>query len=154
MKSGVRGQRRLSRILRNIRDEFGDGAISPVTKAVAYSADLVAKDAASRAPIGSGELARHMLSKQAVRISRSGLSAKVGIIGKRANRRLYYAKFIEFGTKGHPPRKGKRRRRRGHPGTPARPFLRPALEANGRHISAVIDRAVDDVLDRAARALF
>jgi HK97 gp10 family phage protein len=99
-------------------------------------------------------------------VSKDGLNAEIGLRGKRNNRKFYYLRFIEYGTKGYTG--GKRsdsRNRRDevktdgshwfgkHPDIPARPahpWLRPAYQVNREVVLANIHAAVGQTLKKAA----
>lgn len=75
------------------------------------------------------------------RIARSNLVGRVGIIGKAARRRAFYARFVELGT---PSTTYKRGARKGRPRTPvrARPFLFPAWRGLRNRVTDRIRAAV------------
>lgn len=101
-----------------------------------------------------------------VHVSKDGLNAEIGIRGKKNNRKFYYLRFIEYGTKGYTggKRAGNRNRRNGvktdgthwfgqHPDIPARPahpWLRPAYQVNREVVLADIRAAVGRTLKKAA----
>ncbi|PYG96178.1 hypothetical protein CVV67_35075, partial [Arthrobacter stackebrandtii] len=72
-RSSLRGDIRLRRTLRNIHKTM-DNELQPA----------MAKAAALR-----------------VYVTPSGMDAQVGIRGKRDNRRFFYLRFLEYGTKGY-----------------------------------------------------
>ncbi|MFJ3487730.1 HK97 gp10 family phage protein [Pseudomonas sp. NPDC090202] len=99
-------------------------------------------------------------------VSKSGLDAQVGLRGKKANRKYYYLRFIEYGTKGYAggKRSGNRNRRVKNksdgkhffgkypdiPARPAHPWLRPAYDVNREFVLANVRAAVSRTLKRAS----
>lgn len=102
-------------------------------------------------------------------VSKSGLDAQVGLRGKKANKRFFYLRFLEFGTKGYTEgkRSGGRNKRVTNksdgshffgkypdiPARPAHPWLRPAYDVNRELIQANIRAAVNRTLKRASEGL-
>ena len=75
---------------------------------VQTTADLVENNAKQNAPVDTGNLRKYITAK----VGRDGLTAQVGIRGKRARKKAFYAHFVEFGTRE----------------LRAQPFLFPAVE--------------------------
>lgn len=129
-RSSFAGVNRLRRTLRRIDPD----ARRLVQKAVADGAEAIRQDARALVPRDTGDLARGI----DVALGRDGLTAQIGISpggGKKrraARADLFYARFIEFGTKGG----------NGQPARPARPFMGPAFDLNRTY-----------VLDRMAEAI-
>lgn len=117
---------KLTRLLRR----FPDKAKQHVVREVERSSAKILATAQSFVPVDTGAL-RANLSRS---LQQQGLLAKVGIIGARAKRKVYYAGWVEFGTS-----------QRG-----ARPYLRPAIELNRKAIltgmSNALRRAMREVL--------
>ncbi|AXN27206.1 TPA: HK97 gp10 family phage protein [Pseudomonas aeruginosa] len=92
-RSRIKGDFKLRGVLRRI------AALdrSDLPRGMAQAADLVLATQQNMIPRDTGEAAAALQ----VRISRNGLDARIGIIGKRDNRRFYYLKFVEYGTKGY-----------------------------------------------------
>jgi len=104
-----------------------------------------------------------------VYVSPSGLDAQIGIRGKRDNRRFFYLRFIEYGTKGYTggKRAGDRNRRATNksdgthffgkypeiPARPAHPWLRPSMDVNREYVMADIDAAVQRTLRKASQGV-
>ncbi|EIM16123.1 phage protein, HK97 gp10 family [Pseudomonas chlororaphis O6] len=104
-----------------------------------------------------------------VYVSPSGLDAQIGIRGKRDNRKFFYLRFIEYGTKGYigNKRAGNRNRQAKnksdgqnffgkHPDIPARPahpWLRPAMQVNREYVMANIEAAVRRTLRKASQGV-
>ena len=100
-------------------------------------------------------------------VSPSGLDAQIGIRGKRDNRRFFYLRFIEYGTKGYTggKRAGDRNRRVSNksdgthffgkypdiPARPAHPWLRPSMDVNREYVMADIEAAVQRTLRKASQ---
>lgn len=108
-------------------------------------AELVAADAASRAPRRVGKLAESLVIQETA--DQQELQVFVG-----PSADAFYAKFVEFGTAPHAVGKGSDLTRASgrpgkqtgglHPGARAKPFLFPALEA--QH-DAVIEQVTGSV---------
>jgi len=104
-----------------------------------------------------------------VYVSPSGLDAQIGIRGKRDNRRFFYLRFIEYGTKGYMggKRAGNRNPRETnksdgqhffgkHPDIPARPahpWLRPSMDVNREYVMADLEAAVRLTLRKASQGV-
>lgn len=133
-KSSFRGVNKLRRTLRRIDPE----AREHVTSAVIKGANLIADDARSLAPVDTGDLR----SAIDVKFGRDKLTAEIGIAPgggkKRAATRsdLFYARFVEFGTKGGGST----------PPLAARPFMGPAFDRNRKKITEDIRKAVAKAL--------
>lgn len=123
-------------------------------RGLAGAAIVLRQEMRSRAPRDTGNLRKNIRYK--IRRQRRGyFKGRVGVSGE-----AFYAKFIEFGTSPHripAPSKGRGKNKEKndrrvsfdggvytsvkHPGTPARPFLRPAFDAGAR-------RAIEEVKKR------
>ncbi|MEW2925023.1 MULTISPECIES: HK97-gp10 family putative phage morphogenesis protein [Pseudomonas] len=100
-------------------------------------------------------------------VAKSGLDAQIGLRGKKANRRYFYLRFLEYGTKGYSggKRAGNRTQRAANktdgdhwygkypdiPAMPAHPWLRPAMDVNREVVLADIHAAVGRTLQKAAK---
>ncbi|WP_313327015.1 HK97-gp10 family putative phage morphogenesis protein [Pseudomonas qingdaonensis] len=92
-RSKLLGDFKLRRTLRNINKTM-DNELKPAMeqaagRILATQQQLIPKDTGAAA------------SALRVYVSPSGLDAQIGIRGKRDNRRFYYLRFIEYGTKGY-----------------------------------------------------
>lgn len=163
-RSRVTGVSKLRRLLRRLPDDITDD----VRKAVSTSGDIVLRDMQAVAPHKSIE---ENLSKK---MSQDGLTARVGLIGRRANRRGFLARIIEFGAKAHQisPRGasftagGRRRKGKGakamviggdfvrgtvtHPGLKPRPFFFKPFQRARPLIVRRIKEAIARALGRAS----
>jgi HK97 gp10 family phage protein len=120
------------------------------------SAAVFLTEVRARVPMKSGELAKSLRISTALR--RGVVSAKVVVGNKK--KRVFYAHMVEGGTKPHVirARPGKFLRvfggvfvkRINHPGSRARPFMRPAFEAGATGaldaLSAYIRRRLDQLV--------
>ncbi|MFL4210311.1 HK97 gp10 family phage protein, partial [Pseudomonas aeruginosa] len=70
---------------------------SDLPRGMAQAADLVLATQQNLIGRDTGDGANALQ----VKVSKNGLDARIGIIGKRDNRRFYYLKFVEYGTKGY-----------------------------------------------------
>ncbi|SEO42714.1 MULTISPECIES: HK97-gp10 family putative phage morphogenesis protein [Pseudomonas] len=157
-RSRVIGDFKLRRTLRNIHQTM-DNQLRP---AMQKSADQILETMRELIPRDTGAAAEALEAF----VARSGLDAQVGIRGKKNNRKFFYLKFIEYGTKGYTggKRSGNRNRRDTvktdgthwfgkHPDIPARPahpWLRPAIQVNREVVLANIAGAINETLQRAA----
>ncbi len=129
-KATIENRARLERKLKALPNNGAD----KVRKAIAKGAPELADAARTLAPRNSGELQDSI----GFEIADDGLSAKVGSS-------LFWARFVEFGTKGG----GKNRPR--HPGTRAQPFLFPAYRIMKKRIVGRIKRSVKAAVKQAAK---
>ncbi|AIN57799.1 hypothetical protein WR25_09716 [Diploscapter pachys] len=160
-RSSIRGDIRLRRTLRNIHKTM-DNELKP---AMEIAANRILESQRQLIPKDTGAAAAALK----VYVSPSGLDAQIGIRGKRDNRRFFYLRFIEYGTKGYSgdKRAGNRNRRvtnksdgqnffGKHPDIPARPahpWLRPAMEVNREYVMADIEAAVRRTLRKASQGV-
>lgn len=100
----------LQGVLQNI-ERYNTRQAVKVEQAVSTSTKNIAKGARQRVPIRTGDLKKSVRSNFDIRKIQGTVRAKE-----------FYAHMIEFGTKPHNIGNGH------HPGTTARPFLRPAYE--------------------------
>jgi HK97 gp10 family phage protein len=116
-----------------------------IRSALRAGAKVIADEAKANAPVQDGDLRRSIRVSTRVKGDKASASAKVG------NKKVWYSHFVEFGTAAHriAAKNGKVlsfngvfRKEVMHPGTRAKPFMRPALDAKsteainavGRHI--------------------
>jgi len=160
-RSRLSGDFKLRRTLRNIHQNI-DNELKP---AMEKAANTVLSTMRELIPKDTGEGAAALTAF----VSKSGLDAEIGLRGKKANRRYYYLRFIEYGTKAYT--EGKRSDGRNqrvtnksdgahffgkHPDIPARPahpFVRPAYDVNREIILADIRAAVSGTLRRASEGV-
>ena len=95
-------------------------------------------DMLSTIPKDSGETAQHLSYK----VSRDGLTARIGFIGKKDVEAGYVARFIEYGTKGYP--------KRNIPAQPARPFMAPAFDKSKGRVAKEISDEIGKLLAKLA----
>jgi len=133
----------------------------PLRQALAAVAQIVRDDARSRAPVDTGQLRENIImyrdrdpssvgANEHYQVGVRKLKLKAGVkrILRRARRAgtnvriaesVFYWRFLEFGTSK----------------MPAKPFLRPAYEANKSRMSAVftevLSRGVDAAFAKVAR---
>ena len=165
-KSSLSGVPRLRRTLRSLPDHIHTG----VSVQVIGSARLVLDEMDRSAPHDS---IRENLS---IKLSSDGLTARVGLIGKRAARRGFLGRIFEFGAKAHVIMvrafSGRRRGRRGkpkrslvsvdgvflgkkvqHPGMKARPWFFVSLARHRPEITRRLKNAVGQALEKASRGV-
>lgn len=157
-RSSIKGDFKLRGLLRRIakldQSDLPKAMQEAANVVLATQKQLIPKDT------GEGEFALQ------VKVSKNGLDARAGIIGKAANRDLFYLRFIEYGTKGTngQRRRGYGKRRKSNksngksffgyypdiPARPAQPWLRPSYYTNRSEIMRIIRGAIDSTLRRAA----
>lgn len=160
-RSSLRGDIKLRRTLRNIHKNM-DNELKP---AMQKSADRVLASMRQMIPRDTGAAAEALK----VYVSPSGLDAQIGIRGKRDNRKFFYLRFIEYGTKGYVggKRSGNRNRRAKNksdgvhffgkypdiPVRPAHPWLRPAMQVNREYVLIDIETAIRRTLRKASQGV-
>jgi len=161
--SSFKGIGKLRKTLRRIEPEAVEGII----KTIASGAKDIERDMIGGVPVDEGDLARSLTSV----LSRDGLSAAVGpgvnrshvlrrgfgdvaskftktgkltagtIRDRDAQRQLFKALWIEYGTKFGKP---------GSSAQPARPFMAPAFDANKDGITRALRKDIKLALKRAS----
>lgn len=149
----VEGLEGIHRNLGRVSAAVGDKAM---TRALIAAVRPMQDDARARAPVGRGDRRKkngrslgHMRDSIKTRVLKTGEPGEVAV-WMGPSKAHFWAKFVEFGTQPHPGRAAKlkvgssRRRRayRGHPGTKAQPFLRPAFDANVERVPAAFGEAM------------
>lgn len=129
-RRGYAGVTKLRRTLRRLEPDATEG----IRKALTEGAEAMHYDMLSNIPKDTGETAQHLSYK----VARDGLTARVGFIGKKDVEGGYVARFIEYGTKGHPAKN--------IPPQPARPFMRPAFDNNKAWMLKQINKAIERTL--------
>ena len=152
MASEVRINPRVNRLLRRLPDEIKDG----LKDAYVEAAQVLQYEIMVRAPQDTGDMAASV----GYRLGPKGRFVTVGpgLSGpsKARNWQRVKARWIEFGTKAH---KIKAKNRKAltdeeqffgkliqSPGTPPKPFLKPALEASRPQIRDQLGEAVSKVV--------
>lgn len=92
-RSRMSGDFKLRKTLRNIHTQL-DNELKP---AMQEAADKVLATMKQLVPRDSGQAAEALEAF----VSKSGLDAEIGLRGKKDNRRFFYLKFLEYGTKGY-----------------------------------------------------
>jgi HK97 gp10 family phage protein len=165
-RSRLAGNFHLRRTLRNIHGQL-DNELKP---AMREAADRILATMLQQVPrSGRSDADGHAADALEAFVSKSGLDAQIGLRGLKDNRRYFYLKFLEYGTKGYTggKRSGNRNQRDvnksdgthfygKHPNIPARPahpWLRPAYDVNKEFVLANIRAAVANTLRRASEEL-
>lgn len=157
-RSRLQGDFALRRSLRNIHKNL-ENEIKP---AMQIAADQLLAAMRENIPKDTGASAAALSAF----VAKSGLDAEVGLRGKKANKRFYFLRFVEYGTKGYTggKRGGGRNKRKTNktdgshwfgnspdiPARPAHPWLRPAYDTTREFIVASLNEAVSNTLKRAA----
>lgn len=126
---------------KKMRDLPKNIAIKCLRGALVGASGVIKREAIARAPNKTGRLKKAIYVK---RLSKTGTLSERYILGVRRGRELqekdldaYYWHFIEFGAKPHDIVSTKKNlasssevfgKKVRHPGTPEKPFLRPAFE--------------------------
>ncbi len=92
-RSRLSGDFKLRRTLRNIHQTMDN----EVKVAMQDGADRILESMREFVPKDTGAAAGALKAF----VSKSGLDAQIGLRGKRDNRRFFYMRFIEYGTKGY-----------------------------------------------------
>jgi HK97 gp10 family phage protein len=129
-----------------------------LNKAARAGARVVQKRAKSLAPVKSGAL-RRAIRVVTLKMPKGQAKAAVTIkSGKGEKREAFYAHFVEFGTRKHAigrgsvktqTRTGRPGQQRGaiHPGTTAKPFMRPAFDETEREqLDAIGDTLAKEII--------
>lgn len=122
----------LRRIGNNMESELRPAMVKAAETILATQQDLILED--------EGDAKRALTAY----VSKSGLDAEIGIRGKRKRKKVFYAIFLERGTKQY---------QRGDStiaARPAHPWLRPSLDLHRDDIAVLIRRAVQSTLAKAA----
>lgn len=135
-RSGLRGVNRLRKVLRRVDPE----STRELRTALEQGAEAILQDMISLTPRRTGSLAR-LLSK---RVARDGLTARVGLLTRKAQRDGYYLKFLDAGTKGAPGRN--------IPPQPALHIRATAVDLNRQWILERTGKGISLALQRASRA--
>lgn len=154
-RSSVKGDFKLRGVLRRI----GNQMESDLRPAMQKAADLVLETQRQLIPVDTGA-GRDALTAF---VSKSGLDAQIGLRGKKANRKFFYLKFVERGTKGSQGKAGKNPTNKSDgsnffgyapdiPARPAHPFIRPSYDLNKDAIRQILADAINDTLEKAARS--
>ena len=133
--SGVQVSRRLRWVFRSLEDE----ARAELRDEMEKIAQRIAGSMLERVPQRSGNL-RNLID---YRVAKSGLTARIGYVTPKDRRDAFYARFLEFGTKGYAPR--------GIPPLAAQPFIQPAFDAYKNIFIAEAAKAVRQALERVSR---
>ncbi|MDD1150403.1 HK97 gp10 family phage protein [Pseudomonas sp. TNT2022 ID357] len=160
-RSRMSGDFKLRRTLRNIHATM-DNELVPVMQ---ESANQILATMRQLVPRDTGAAAGALKAF----VSKSGLDAQIGLRGKKDNRRFFYLKFLEYGTKGYSggKRSGNRSRRDTNksdgasffgkypdiPARPAHPWLRPAIDVNREFVLANVRAAVIRSLSKASKGM-
>ena len=92
------------------------------------------KEVIMRVPRDSGNLEDNITSH----VSKNGMIGEVGLRGKKARSRAFYARFLEFGTKGQ-----------GGGARPAQPFLEPAWDYEKPRVVSRIQKVINEAVKKA-----
>jgi HK97 gp10 family phage protein len=133
-RAGLQGIGKLRRTLRRIEDE----AQRELREAVDDGAEAILQDMRALVPVRTGALAR-LLGK---RVARDGLTARVGLVTKKAQRDGFYFRFLDAGTKGNP--------KRNIPPQPALHIRATAFDLNRDWIRSRTQKGIALALKRAA----
>lgn len=135
----IRGAREVREFLQGLPEKIARRHVGAALRA---GAKIIAERAAQLAPQETGTLSRSLV----VRVTRSPRIRDVrATIG--TSKEAWYAHLVEFGTAPH----RQPRMRRTHPGTAARPFLRPAEEQSRAEVVRVAGEVLRRRLEAEAR---
>lgn len=137
-RSSVQGNFKLRGLLRRI----GNQMESDLRPAMVEAANLVLATQKELMPRDTGNAEGALEAF----VSKSGLDAQIGIRGKKDNRRYFYGRFLEYGTKQYALGDSTVAAR------PAHPWLRPSIDLHRDDIQLIISRAIASTLKKAAEA--
>jgi HK97 gp10 family phage protein len=112
------------------------------------------------APVDSGDLVHALKAK----FRKDGLRVQVGLVTKKDNDEIFYARFVEFGTKGYSvgerriDSKGGKHGKvtRNIPARSAQPFMRPAWQMNihpaRKRLQTALHEALKETVSRSRGA--
>ena len=132
----MQGEFKLRGLLRRIGNQI-DTELRP---AMVQAANLVHETQTFLIPRDTGDSGEALTAF----VSKSGLDAEIGLRGKKNNRRYFYTRFSEYGTKGYTLGETQ------IPARPAHPWLRPSYDLNREQIILLISRAIASTLKKAA----
>lgn len=152
MASEVRVNPRLTRMLRKLPEDVRED----LTEGYKEAAEELKYEIIARAPRDSGDMAASV----GIRMGPKGKFVQVGpgLSGPRKERSWQQtkARWAEFGTAPHSLSQGSKTKKAKtqktgtqHPGTPPRPFMKPALEAARPHIRERLREAVKQTVRKA-----
>ena len=135
---GIKGSRQFKRIVREI-NENADGGFRKVAESVAQQVLAFQK---TMVPVDQGDLQRALR----YRVTKTGAKAQIGLLTEKKQKDFFYAKFLEFGTKGYDGtvRPGLADREPYNVSIPPmapRPFLRPAFDLHKEKFIQELDEA-------------
>ena len=140
-RSSVQGNFKLRGLLRRI----GNQMESDLRPAMVQAANLVLATQQRLIPRDPSS-SEHIEDELEAFVSKSGLDAQIGIRGKKDNRKFFYGRFLEYGTKQYARGDSTVAAR------PAHPWLRPSYDMNREQIVDLITKAVASTLRKAAEA--
>lgn len=134
-------------------EAFGPALADELEDAAEDIALRIEADAKRKAPVESGRL-RGSIASEAERVSEEVVRAVIGS-------NVEYAPFVEMGTDPHPITGDPLAWEGGggemqfatevqHPGTPAQPFLRPAVEQNKPFVRDRVAEAVENATEKVS----
>ena len=135
-RSRVTGNRRLARVLRRIEPEAREQMKGAMTEA----AEAIHADMLVLTPHDTG----HLRSLLDWRVSRNGMSARVGLVTKKAQQSGFYFRFLDQGTKGAPAKN--------IPPQPARHIRSRAFDLNKQWALERVNEGIDKALETAVKA--
>lgn len=154
----IRGVEDIDRTFQRLGDKVSRRLMGRALKSAARP---IVKEARSNAEriADTGELARSISSKQRTSSKKGFVDVYIGPFKKGTD--AFYAHLVEFGTAPHAitPARGKALKIgpaiiRGviqHPGSAAKPFLRPALRAQAKAAVRILGQKLKQGIEREAR---
>lgn len=105
-----------------------------IKSAMQDAVNMLQKEVVMRVPRDTGNLEENITAY----VSKNGMTGEVGLRGKKARSRAFYARFLEFGTKGQ-----------GGKPQPAQPFLHPAWHYSKPQIISRVGKAINSAIKKA-----
>lgn len=131
-----------------------DSGIKP---AMQDAVNILTREMKGRVPVDTGDLKDNITGF----VAKNGMRGEVGLRGKKARSRGFYARFIEFGTKGSTVEAERAKVLSGAGGTfgtraniparPARPFMQPTWDAKKPEVVSRVERAINKAIAEAQK---
>lgn len=125
--------------------------------ALRAGAGIIAKEAKQNVPVQNGEL------RKSIRTGSNAKKGKVEATVKVGSKKVWYSRFVEYGTAPHMIKAGKNKpnlvffgksgkrvvtQQVAHPGAKAKPFMRPAFDTKGDEAVAAVAKRIRERLTK------
>lgn len=151
-KSGMTSTRARMKMRRLLTQT--DSGIKP---AMQDAVNILTREMKERAPVDTGDLKDGITGF----VAKNGMRGEVGFRGKKGRSKFFYARFIEFGTKGSTVSVddagvlsgagGTFGTRANIPARPARPFMQPTWDAKKPEVVNRVTKAINKAIKEAQK---